>query len=169
MNDRRGYENKQKKWICRMIYIVSRVRPCPVPPTFQSPRVSIFFFFRRYAGSTVYFDRSSVQIVTCAADGQVRLTYLSRGRSTLQGVHDGRAHRLVIEPGSPYRFMTCGEDVNRALEGWGEGEGGGGSLTITTSDWVGDGSRSSPTWNQITVAVRCPNRFSHRGAYCPYS
>lgn len=49
------------------------------------------------------------QIVTCAADGQVRLTYLSRATSTLLGRHEGRAHRLAIEPGSPHRFMTCGE------------------------------------------------------------
>ena len=49
------------------------------------------------------------QIVTCAADGQVRLTYLSRATSTLLGRHEGRAHRLAIEPGSPHRFMTCGK------------------------------------------------------------
>ncbi|CAM9888564.1 unnamed protein product, partial [Scytosiphon promiscuus] len=50
------------------------------------------------------------KIVSCAADGQVRLTYLSRTTNKLLGLHDGRAHRLAIEPGSPNRFMTCGED-----------------------------------------------------------
>lgn len=24
--------------------------------------------------------------------------------------HDGRAHKLAIEPGSPHIFYTCGED-----------------------------------------------------------
>lgn len=49
------------------------------------------------------------QIVSCAADGQVRLTNLSRSTSELLGEHEGRAHRLAIEPGSPHRFMTCGK------------------------------------------------------------
>ncbi|CAN0429756.1 unnamed protein product, partial [Laminaria digitata] len=49
------------------------------------------------------------QIVTCAADGQVRLSFLSRGTSSLLGMHEGRSHRLSIEPGSPDRFLTCGE------------------------------------------------------------
>ncbi|CAN0095273.1 unnamed protein product, partial [Ectocarpus sp. 8 AP-2014] len=48
-------------------------------------------------------------IVSCAADGQVRLTNLSRSTSELLGEHEGRAHRLAIEPGSPHRFMTCGK------------------------------------------------------------
>ncbi|XP_038694294.1 DDB1- and CUL4-associated factor 8-like isoform X1 [Tripterygium wilfordii] len=54
-------------------------------------------------------DRS---IVTCAADGQVRhAQVLERGVETsLLGKHEGRAHKLAIEPGSPYIFYTCGED-----------------------------------------------------------
>ncbi|RVW38499.1 DDB1- and CUL4-associated factor 8 [Vitis vinifera] len=55
-------------------------------------------------------DRS---IVTCAADGQVRRAQiLERGRveTTLLAKHQGRAHKLAIEPGSPYIFYTCGED-----------------------------------------------------------
>ncbi|XP_052192470.1 uncharacterized protein LOC127801404 isoform X5 [Diospyros lotus] len=55
-------------------------------------------------------DRS---IVTCAADGQVRhAQILERGlvESKLLGKHDGRAHKLAIEPGSPHIFYTCGED-----------------------------------------------------------
>ncbi|XP_058190230.1 uncharacterized protein LOC131307629 isoform X1 [Rhododendron vialii] len=52
-------------------------------------------------------------IVTCAADGQVRHTQiLERGEvdTKLLGKHEGRAHKLAIEPGSPHIFYTCGED-----------------------------------------------------------
>ncbi|XP_050233922.1 uncharacterized protein LOC126682320 isoform X2 [Mercurialis annua] len=55
-------------------------------------------------------DRS---IVTCAADGQVRhAQILERGavETTLLGKHQGRAHKLAVEPGSPHIFYTCGED-----------------------------------------------------------
>ncbi|XP_043713585.1 DDB1- and CUL4-associated factor 8-like [Telopea speciosissima] len=55
-------------------------------------------------------DRS---IVTCAADGQVRhAKILERGKveTVILGKHQGRAHKLAIEPGSPYIFYTCGED-----------------------------------------------------------
>lgn len=55
-------------------------------------------------------DRS---IVTCAADGQVRhAQILERGEveTKLLGRHQGRAHKLSIEPGSPHIFYTCGED-----------------------------------------------------------
>ncbi|CAL5341338.1 unnamed protein product [Camellia sinensis] len=55
-------------------------------------------------------DRS---IVTCAADGQVRhAQILERGKveTKLLGKHQRRAHKLAVEPGSPYIFYTCGED-----------------------------------------------------------
>ncbi|KAG6572132.1 DDB1- and CUL4-associated factor 8 [Cucurbita argyrosperma subsp. argyrosperma] len=55
-------------------------------------------------------DRS---IVTCAADGQVRHAQVLNGgrvETSLLGSHQGRAHKLAIEPGSPYIFYTCGED-----------------------------------------------------------
>lgn len=55
-------------------------------------------------------DRS---IVTCAADGQVRRAQITDGgqvETSLLGSHQGRAHKLAIEPGSPYIFYTCGED-----------------------------------------------------------
>ncbi|XP_015941843.1 uncharacterized protein LOC107467311 isoform X3 [Arachis duranensis] len=55
-------------------------------------------------------DRS---IVTCAADGQVRhAQILERGRveNKLLAKHQGRAHKMAIEPGSPHIFYTCGED-----------------------------------------------------------
>ncbi|GAB2291907.1 hypothetical protein Dimus_026157 [Dionaea muscipula] len=52
-------------------------------------------------------------IVTCAADGQVRLAQISESGgvvTSLLGSHQGRAHKLAIEPGSPYIFYTSGED-----------------------------------------------------------
>ncbi|KAK4284885.1 hypothetical protein QN277_001658 [Acacia crassicarpa] len=55
-------------------------------------------------------DRS---IVTCAADGQVRhAQILERGgvKTKMLSRHQGRAHKLAIEPGSPHIFYTCGED-----------------------------------------------------------
>ncbi|XP_050887221.1 uncharacterized protein LOC127092404 isoform X2 [Lathyrus oleraceus] len=52
-------------------------------------------------------------IVTCAADGQVRQAQiLEQGHveTKLLAKHQGRAHKLAIEPGSPHIFYTCGED-----------------------------------------------------------
>ncbi|KAK8564360.1 hypothetical protein V6N12_036486 [Hibiscus sabdariffa] len=51
-------------------------------------------------------------LVTCGADGQVRQAQiLERGVETkLLAKHQGRAHKLAIEPGSPHIFYTCGED-----------------------------------------------------------
>lgn len=52
-------------------------------------------------------------IVSCAADGEVRHTQILDGgkvATTLLGQHEGRAHRLAIEPGSSHIFYSCGED-----------------------------------------------------------
>uniref|UniRef100_A0ACD5TMU6 Uncharacterized protein n=1 Tax=Avena sativa TaxID=4498 RepID=A0ACD5TMU6_AVESA len=52
-------------------------------------------------------------IVTCAADGEVRVAKIQDDGdvlTSLLGEHDGRAHKLAIEPGSPYIFYSCGED-----------------------------------------------------------
>nr|XP_043607985.1 DDB1- and CUL4-associated factor 8-like [Erigeron canadensis] len=52
-------------------------------------------------------------IVTCAADGQVRHATILGCRKVeakYLGKHQGRAHKLAIEPGSPHIFYTCGED-----------------------------------------------------------
>ncbi|XVE67207.1 hypothetical protein DITRI_Ditri08aG0141500 [Diplodiscus trichospermus] len=54
-------------------------------------------------------DRS---LVTCAADGQVRHAKILERRveTRLLAKHQGRAHKLAIEPGSPHIVYTCGED-----------------------------------------------------------
>ncbi|KAK6916767.1 WD40 repeat [Dillenia turbinata] len=52
-------------------------------------------------------------IVTCAADGQVRHAQIldcGKVETALLARHQGRAHKLAIEPGSPYIFYTCGVD-----------------------------------------------------------
>ncbi|XP_024004716.1 DDB1- and CUL4-associated factor 8 isoform X3 [Eutrema salsugineum] len=52
-------------------------------------------------------------IVTCAADGMVRrASILESGKveTSFLGSHQGRAHKLGIEPGNPHIFYTCGED-----------------------------------------------------------
>ncbi|MBA0572634.1 hypothetical protein Golob_002961, partial [Gossypium lobatum] len=74
--------------------------------TFQSGHVNNVF----QAKIMPYSDDRS--LVTCAADGQVRhAQILERGVETkLLAKHQGRAHKVVIEPGSPYIFYTCGED-----------------------------------------------------------
>ncbi|KAL9173686.1 hypothetical protein ABFS82_02G004600 [Erythranthe guttata] len=57
-----------------------------------------------------YTDERS--IVTCAADGQVRHTQIAECEveSKLVARHQGRVHKLAIEPGSPHIVYTCGED-----------------------------------------------------------
>eukprot|EP00271_Cylindrocystis_brebissonii_P010082 TRINITY_DN26183_c0_g1_i1.p1 TRINITY_DN26183_c0_g1~~TRINITY_DN26183_c0_g1_i1.p1 ORF type:complete len:732 (-),score=170.80 TRINITY_DN26183_c0_g1_i1:674-2869(-) len=53
-------------------------------------------------------------IVTCAADGQVRVGVLPEGSKEVEteklAQHGGRAHKLAIEPGSATCFYSCGED-----------------------------------------------------------
>lgn len=52
-------------------------------------------------------------IVTVAADGQVRAGQLMEGggvTNKLLAEHDAPAHKMAIEPGSPYIFYSCGED-----------------------------------------------------------
>ncbi|XP_058098302.1 uncharacterized protein LOC131243172 isoform X2 [Magnolia sinica] len=52
-------------------------------------------------------------VITSAADGQVRLgQILENGRVDTKRLakHQGRIHKLAIEPGSPHIFYSCGED-----------------------------------------------------------
>ncbi|XP_030450687.2 uncharacterized protein LOC115672858 isoform X2 [Syzygium oleosum] len=58
-----------------------------------------------------YTDDKS--IVTCAADGQARHAQILEGgqiETVLLAKHQGRAHKLAIEPGSPHIVYTCAED-----------------------------------------------------------
>ncbi|CAN1276334.1 DDB1- and CUL4-associated factor 8 [Linum perenne] len=52
-------------------------------------------------------------IVTCAADGQVRHAQIRENgevETEMLAKHQGRAHKLAVESGSPHIFYTCGED-----------------------------------------------------------
>lgn len=52
-------------------------------------------------------------IVTCAADGEVRHAQIREGGRVVTEMlsqHEGRAHKMAIEPGSPHIFYSCGED-----------------------------------------------------------
>eukprot|EP00899_Mesostigma_viride_P008401 jgi/Mesvir1/17562/Mv08805-RA.1 len=52
-------------------------------------------------------------IVTCAADGQVRVGHLSDGGSVSTHElhrHSGRAHKLALDGGDAHTFFSCGED-----------------------------------------------------------
>ncbi|KAA3464688.1 DDB1 and CUL4-associated factor 8-like isoform X1 [Gossypium australe] len=75
--------------------------------TFQSGHVNNVF-----QAKIIPYSDDDRSLVTCAADGQVRQAQiLERGVETkLLAKHQGRAHKLAIEPGSPYIFYTCGED-----------------------------------------------------------
>jgi hypothetical protein len=48
------------------------------------------------------FQCNQVRVAKVQDDGDVL--------TSLLGEHDGRAHKLAIEPGSPYIFYSCGED-----------------------------------------------------------
>ncbi|KAL6566674.1 hypothetical protein OROMI_015078 [Orobanche minor] len=53
------------------------------------------------------------KIVTSSADCQVRLSHLlENGSAETKRLsrHQGRVHKLAVEPGSPYVFYSCGED-----------------------------------------------------------
>eukprot|EP01103_Thecamoeba_quadrilineata_P011669 TRINITY_DN2831_c0_g1_i1.p1 TRINITY_DN2831_c0_g1~~TRINITY_DN2831_c0_g1_i1.p1 ORF type:complete len:462 (-),score=70.58 TRINITY_DN2831_c0_g1_i1:959-2344(-) len=54
-------------------------------------------------------------IITCAADGQVRVGNLNEGGTYVShsvAQHGTRAHKLAIDPYSPHVFLSCGEDSN---------------------------------------------------------
>ncbi|ONK55925.1 uncharacterized protein A4U43_C10F2360 [Asparagus officinalis] len=52
-------------------------------------------------------------LVTCGADGEVRHAQVLEGgqvNTQVLSQHEGRAHKIAVEPGSPHTFYTCGED-----------------------------------------------------------
>ncbi|KAL6494860.1 hypothetical protein OROGR_031660 [Orobanche gracilis] len=107
-------------------------------------------------------DRS---IVTCAADGQVRhAQILECGVETkLLAEHQGRAHRLAVEPGSPHIFYSCGEDglvqhIDLRT---------GSPTSLFTCKPVSDQRESyflTVHLNAITIDPRNPNLFAVGGA-----
>ena len=55
-------------------------------------------------------------VVSCAADGQVRVATIPEGTRGARvetrklAKHQGRAHKLALQPGSAHCFYSCGED-----------------------------------------------------------
>ncbi|KAL5230596.1 hypothetical protein ABZP36_029372 [Zizania latifolia] len=106
-------------------------------------------------------------IVTCAADGEVRLAKIEDGGdvpTTLLGDHGGRAHKLAIEPGSPYIFYSCGEDglvqhfdlrTNTATK-----------LFLCKNSLSKSGLSSHVHLNAITMDPRNPNLLAVGGSNC---
>ncbi|VAH17770.1 unnamed protein product [Triticum turgidum subsp. durum] len=104
-------------------------------------------------------------IVTCGADGEVRVAKIQDGRdvlTSLLGEHDGRAHKLAIEPGSPYIFYSCGEDghvqhfdlrTDTATE-----------LFICRKSVAKSGYSSHVRLNAITIDPRNPNLLAVAGS-----
>ncbi|KAJ0828861.1 putative transcription factor WD40-like family [Helianthus annuus] len=68
--------------------------------------------------NTIEFNRCGDRLVstgeTCCGMWQVRLGQVA-DNGNLQtlielGKHNGRVHKLAVEPGSPHMFYSCGED-----------------------------------------------------------
>ncbi|ONK79878.1 uncharacterized protein A4U43_C01F11300 [Asparagus officinalis] len=58
-------------------------------------------------------DTNDRTLVTCAADGEVRLAQIREAghvATKMLAQHEGQAHKLAIEPGNPHIFYSCGED-----------------------------------------------------------
>ncbi|XP_026446045.1 DDB1- and CUL4-associated factor 8-like isoform X1 [Papaver somniferum] len=107
-------------------------------------------------------DRS---IVTCAADGQVRHAQIqedSQVNTRQLGKHQGRAHKLAIEPGSPHIFYTCGEDGSvRHFDL----RSSSATRLFTCKAFSSDRSAYMPTvhLNTISIDPRNPNLFAVGG------
>ncbi|MCL7045976.1 hypothetical protein MKW94_004819 [Papaver nudicaule] len=107
-------------------------------------------------------DRS---IVTCAADGQVRHAQIqedSQVNTRLLGKHQGRAHKLAIEPGSPHIVYTCGEDGSvRHFDL----RSSSATKLFTCKAFSPDRSAYMPTVHLNTIAIdpRNPNLFAVGG------
>ncbi|PVH32447.1 hypothetical protein PAHAL_9G398400 [Panicum hallii] len=109
--------------------------------------------------------RDDRTIVTCAADGEVRLAKIQDGgdvSTTLLGEHGGRAHNLAVEPSSPYIFYSCGEDglvqhfdlrTNTATK-----------LFLCRSSLRKSGLASCVHLNAIAIDPRNPNLFAVGGS-----
>lgn len=109
-------------------------------------------------------------IVTCAADGQVRHAQILEGgqvETSLLGRHQGRAHKLAIEPGSPHIFYTCGEDglvqhFDLRTKA---------STELFTCHSTPERRRYMPIVHLNTIAIdpRSPNLFAVGGSYDEYA
>ncbi|KAI3446298.1 hypothetical protein Pfo_002963 [Paulownia fortunei] len=105
-------------------------------------------------------DRS---IVTCAADGQVRhAQILECGVETkVLAKHQGRVHKLAVEPGSPHIFYSCGED---GLVQHIDLRTGSATSLFTCKPIPSQSYFSTVHLNAITIDPRNPNLFAVGGS-----
>ncbi|KAK4440786.1 DDB1- and CUL4-associated factor 8 [Sesamum alatum] len=105
------------------------------------------------------------KIVTSSADCQVRLSQVLENGSVETkrlSKHQGRVHRLAVEPGSPYVFYSCGEDG--FVQHYDLRSNSATKLFYCSS--IGENNRSSSSigLNSIVIDPRNPNYFAVGGA-----
>lgn len=105
------------------------------------------------------------RIVTSAADGKVRVGEMMEGgniETKKLGKHQGRVHKLAVEPGSPYILYSCGEDglVQRYDL---RSDSATKLLYCTSLKEVRESSRSIKL-NAIVIDPRNPNYFAVGGS-----
>ncbi|KAK6163259.1 hypothetical protein DH2020_000123 [Rehmannia glutinosa] len=105
------------------------------------------------------------KIVTSSADCQVRLSQLLDNGSVETkrlSKHQGRVHRLAVEPGSPYVFYSCGEDG--FVQHYDLRSNSATKLFYCSSAVENDRPSSSIGLNAIVIDPRNPNYFAVGGA-----
>ncbi|GFP94841.1 ddb1- and cul4-associated factor 8 [Phtheirospermum japonicum] len=105
------------------------------------------------------------KIVTSSADCQVRLSQLLDNGSVETkrlSKHQGRVHKLAVEPGSPYVFYSCGEDG--FVQHYDLRSNSATKLFYCSSIVANNQPTSSIGLNTIVIDPRNPNYFAVGGA-----
>lgn len=105
------------------------------------------------------------KIVSSSADCQVRFSQLSDNGSVdtkRLSRHQGRVHRLAVEPGSPYVFYSCGEDG--FVQHYDLRSNSANKLLYCSSLTENSRPLSSIGLNSIVIDPRNPNYFAVGGA-----
>ncbi|MCD7463955.1 hypothetical protein HAX54_051767 [Datura stramonium] len=105
------------------------------------------------------------KIITASADGQVRLgLVLENGRVETKkvGKHQGRVHKLAVEPGSPYILYSCGEDG--FIQHYDLRSNSSSKLLRCLSFTENNKQSSSIRLNAIVIDPRNPNYFAVGGS-----
>ncbi|XP_059626728.1 protein ALTERED SEED GERMINATION 2-like [Cornus florida] len=105
------------------------------------------------------------KIVTCAADGQVRLgQVLENGEVETKriGRHRGRVYKLAVEPGSPHILYSCGEDG--FVQRYDLRSNSATKLFCCSSFTENELSSGPVTLNDIVIDPRNPNYFAVAGS-----
>ncbi|KAG1663226.1 hypothetical protein FOA52_004427 [Chlamydomonas sp. UWO 241] len=114
-------------------------------------------------------DLGDRTIVSCAADGQVRVSHLGEGGSVTKrklAQHLGRAHKLALVPDQPCSFFSCGEDGDVRFFDLREDEGhptAGLKMTVSALDAGRRGQPSPLDLNAVAVNPSRPWLFAVGG------